>query len=495
MHSIGRDYNASHCQESIAIAKSIETLTLDTSMPKGLLELAATDEGILAFCESLAQRRTTKKLQTTAYFTDKDHIVSLCGSMSEENHRFVQEVVHNPHFLGRLWKQDVESILTGQKPLAGILYIEEEWVQIDLTNSCSPKTLYAKLFFSHVLADGHITDCCLTPGDRVEEVCNKHGAHFLEVDQNLKRNAFFSGFSTSNLLQMQSLAVPIATQNLDAKKINDLSKNIYATCTSITREELDAVLEEDMRKYRRTDRYNNVLPYAINCVTTGIEGQDINGSYIRSGNRVFIACQGPSDKTIDAFWQAVVHHGTLAVIALGPTTERQTEKFSDRYFIFDQPLTLTDGTRVEKTGIDTAIDWQFSIKARNKPDKILNHCIITRTFTLTSPNGTTTSVKHLHCPSWQDMMGGDPRVLTELINCIRATPDPHLPIVVHCSAGLGRTGTLIAGYDMHHQLTTSPEKPISLAATIMQHRHQRYGVVQSQEQIEMLLAYLAQQIL
>lgn len=505
MHSIGSGFNNPYYpqdepyQPKIEQAtKGLDVLTLEGSQesppPKGLLEVAATDKGIEAFCESLAQRRASKKLEATARFTDLDHIVSLCGSASEKNSAFVQETVNNPHFLGRLWRQDVESILAGQKPRAGILYIEEEWVPIDLTDSCSPKTLYAKLLFSFVGTQNEIVDCILAPGKGVEQVCTEQGAHFLEVDPSIKTNKFFSGFATSNLLRMQAALLPLKSICTDPASISGCAKNIFDVCASITREELDRVLEEDMRRYRRTDRYSNVLPYAINCVETGVEGQDINGSYIRSGNRLFIACQGPSDKTIDAFWQAVIHHGTQTVLALGPTFEGQTEKFSDRYFIFDGVLTLSDGTRLQKCGVDTAIDWQFLVKRRGGADRVINHCILTRTYELISPTGDKTTVKHHHCPTWQDMRGGDPRVLAELITCIEASTSPHVPIVVHCSAGIGRTGTLIAGYELHYQLVKCPEKPLALAATIMEQRHQRYGVVQSVEQVEMTIRYLAERI-
>lgn len=499
MNSIGGSFSTPYFipgdEQVQQVAQAVENLTLQTPQerapPKGLLSVAETDGGILAFCQSLAERRTSKKCQVAKYFTDSDHVVSLCGDASPENCAFVQETVQNPHFLGRLWRQDVEFILSGQKPNAGILYIDEEWVPTELNNSCSPKQLFAKLLFSFVGAGGDVVDFVLTPEVRVERVCKEQNAYFLEVDPSNTANKYFAGFAASNLLRLQALSMPAKIICQNPADIHTAAQCIFDMCAAITREELDLVLQEDMRVYRPTDRYNNIVPYTINCVGTGITGQDINGSYIRSGNRLFIACQGPRDNTIDAFWQAVIHHGTKTVIALGPALERTTEKFSDKYFMFDKSIVLSDLTCVQKCGVDTALDWQFTVKRKGKADMVINHCLISRTFELISPTGEKSTVQHLHCPTWQDMRGGDPRVLVELIKSIEATPCIDVPIVVHCSAGVGRTGTLIAAYEMHHQLANDPEKPLALASTIIEHRHQRYGVVQSNEQIEMLLAYIA----
>jgi protein tyrosine phosphatase len=466
--------------------------SLDGTAPKWLESVTAVDKGIVAFCQDLAKRRSLKKQNSNTRFSDMDHVQSICKIANEINSVFVQEIVNNPHFLGKLTQEDVTFILTEQQPHTGILYIEEEWIPTDLTDSCSPKTLYAQLKFSFINTNGSIVDIILAPGKSIESVCEDNSARFLEVDPHLKSNKFFNGFATCNLLLMQVLKVAPSDIYSNAKKIYSLTKTIHEACASVTREELDTVLADDLRRFKNTDRYTNVLPYAINCVETGVEGQDINGSYIRSGNRLFIACQGPSEHTVNAFWQAVVHHGTQTVIALGPSHERQSEKFSDKYFMLDTPLTLKDGTSIRKCGKDTALDWQFSIKKTGRPDTLLNHCIITRTFEIATPGLTKRTVKHLHCPTWQDMMGGDHRILVELIKSIEATPSKSTPIVVHCSAGIGRTGTLIAGYNVHHQFTTHPEKPIAPLATIMEHRHQRYGVVQSREQIEMILRYISE---
>ncbi|MBS0635645.1 MAG: dual specificity protein phosphatase family protein [Verrucomicrobia bacterium] len=412
-----------------------------------------------AFCFDLTARRTQKKAEVAALFTNDEHVESICGSLSQANREFVSNIVHNPHFLGSLCQRDVAFILKSQPANVAILYIEEQWIPRDLSDSCSPKDLDAKLKISFKDSSESITEIILQPGTNINSVSQT----FLKPDPLIQTNRFFQGFSQCNLLFMSAAAS---------------AKDIFDACESITQEEVNAFLQDGFRAHVTTDRYSDVRPYKKNCVNSC---QDINGSYVKAGNRLFIACQGPAEATVDAFWQTAIHHRTPLVIAIGPSRERHTEKFFEGCFSFNDCLTLTDGTKIVKSAPDRAIDWELATKTGEDP---IRHSIIIRTFTVGAQQ-----IRHLHCPTWRDMKGIDPKILTELIQLIGETPKDDGAIMVHCSAGIGRTGTLLAAVDIHHQHNSNPQKPLSLAATIMELRHQRYGLVQTVEQVHMLLGY------
>ena len=77
-------------------------------------------------------------------------------------------------------------------------------------------------------------------------------------------------------------------------------------------------------------------------------------------------------------------------------------------------------------------------------------------------------------------------------------------IVVHCSAGIGRTGTLIAIYNLMHTVRTlfnyitrtndpfAHEPRISIFGVVRRLREQRLSMVQSQSQYEFIYEYLNQ---
>lgn len=441
-------------------------------------------------CAAQSARRLKRRDDQLEGFVDAEHVLSLCGQESEAGSRWVKTIVNDLRFLGSLQKDDVERVLKCCNLCEAILYIEQERIPDNLFDSCSPTTLYAKFKYSYKDSVASIVTTELVPGQSVEQVATSNLLSFVTVDPEFAKNNHFDGYAKYNLILMQKLLANPQMHCSSRGELAKLAKEIADFSLLLTREELEIIVEGDLRPRVTTDRYSNVVPYSKNNVETGVLGQDINGSYIKAANRLFIACQGPRKDTSFAFWQAVAFHGTKTVIALGPSTERQSEKFYDKYFIFDGELTLSDGTSIQKIGAESWTTWDIVVTVENV-ERNSSHCIIKRTFEVILPNGTKNRVQHLHCPTWQDMMGGDPRVLSELVQSIETTENPKIPIVIHCSAGIGRTGTLIAAADSNYQLTINPQKPIALLATIMQLRHQRYGAVQSLPQIEMLLNFIA----
>ncbi|XP_034518726.1 tyrosine-protein phosphatase non-receptor type 20 isoform X6 [Ailuropoda melanoleuca] len=99
---------------------------------------------------------------------------------------------------------------------------------------------------------------------------------------------------------------------------------------------------------------------------------------------------------------------------------------------------------------------------------------------VTHETGSSHIVKHLQFTSWPDH--GTPASVDGFIKYVRYVRKSHLtgPILVHCSAGVGRTGVFLC-VDV---VFCAIEKnfPFNIKNIVTQMREQRYGMIQTKEQ-------------
>ncbi|XP_068211169.1 tyrosine-protein phosphatase 10D-like isoform X2 [Palaemon carinicauda] len=189
----------------------------------------------------------------------------------------------------------------------------------------------------------------------------------------------------------------------------------------------------DLAVNRPKNRFTNILPYDITRFklqpTDDEEGSDyINANYVSGHNspREFIVTQGPLPSTRDDFWRMVWESNSRAIVMLTRCIEKGREK-CDRYWPYDmQPVCYGD---IHVTIINERHfrDWNVSEFNVCKGD-------VYRV------------VRHFHFTTWPDF--GVPEPPQTLVRFVRAFRErvgsDQKPIVVHCSAGVGRSGTFIA---------------------------------------------------
>ncbi|XP_073327843.1 uncharacterized protein [Pagrus major] len=183
------------------------------------------------------------------------------------------------------------------------------------------------------------------------------------------------------------------------------------------------------------NRYNNVLPYDSSRVKLSIvHGSPyddyINANYMPGYNsrKEFIAAQGPLPTTVDEFWRMVWEKNVQTLVMLTRCNEQGRVK-CEQYW--DSGTKIYGDITVTTTSEIPLEDWtirDFDIKNVKTAE--------------------TRSVRHFHFTAWPDH--GVPET-TELLISFRHLVREHMnqysrhsPTVVHCSAGVGRTGTFIA---------------------------------------------------
>ncbi|CAL1544882.1 unnamed protein product, partial [Lymnaea stagnalis] len=182
-------------------------------------------------------------------------------------------------------------------------------------------------------------------------------------------------------------------------------------------------------KYK--NRYKNICPYDharvhLEADTTKMHGDYINASYSKGYNdeEKFIASQGPNKIILNDFVRMLSEQKVEKVVMLTNLTEEGKSK-CDPYWP-DEGETTFGEIRVRLAATQVFADYTI------------------RRLQLYVDSQPMHPVTQFHFTSWPDKgVPENPWALVDFEQRVAFTPTKR-PIVVHCSAGVGRTGTFIA---------------------------------------------------
>uniref|UniRef100_A0A7N6AWX5 Receptor-type tyrosine-protein phosphatase C n=1 Tax=Anabas testudineus TaxID=64144 RepID=A0A7N6AWX5_ANATE len=221
------------------------------------------------------------------------------------------------------------------------------------------------------------------------------------------------------------------------------------------------------------NRYVDILPYDHNRVqlTTGNgeAGCDyINASYIDGykESKKYIAAQGPKEDTVSDFWRMVWEQQSSIIVMVTRCEEGNRVKCAQYWPSPER---------------ETEIYEEFIVKLGSEdhcPDYIIRHLSLTNKREKNSER----EVTHIQFTSWPDHgVPGEPHLLLKLRRRVNAFKNFFSgPIVVHCSAGVGRTGTYMSIDAMMECLEA--EGRVDIYGYIVRLRKQRCLMVQVEAQ-------------
>lgn len=207
------------------------------------------------------------------------------------------------------------------------------------------------------------------------------------------------------------------------------------------------------------NRYSDVLANDTHrFVSKNIEY--INADVYDQGvNRKYILSQGPIKQHMHDFLSMIVDSSTSTIVCLCNHKEGSKLKY-DIYFDDTREL-IFNQFRVKVTTI---------IKKSHATIRIL--CI--------TKNNIEYFVNHIHYPHWPDH--GVPVNVKYFFNMYSEIKQDNRPLLVHCSAGIGRTGSFVVISELL-ELIKLGNYDINVISTIVKIRKFRAKIVQNAEQL------------
>ncbi|XP_072511476.1 receptor-type tyrosine-protein phosphatase R isoform X2 [Notamacropus eugenii] len=230
--------------------------------------------------------------------------------------------------------------------------------------------------------------------------------------------------------------------------------------------------EIDIPRHGTKNRYKTILPNPLSRVClkpknpTDSLSTYINANYIRgySGEeKAFIATQGPMINTVNDFWHMVWQEDSPVIVMI----TKLKEKNEKCVLYWPEKRGIYGKVEVLVLGVKECDNYTV----RNLTLKQGSH---------------TQHVKHYWYTSWPDHKTPDSaQPLLQLMLDVeedRIASTGRGPIIVHCSAGIGRTGCFIATSIGCRQL--KEEGVVDALSIVCQLRVDRGGMVQTSEQYE-----------
>ncbi|XP_046338646.2 receptor-type tyrosine-protein phosphatase H-like isoform X3 [Haliotis rufescens] len=227
---------------------------------------------------------------------------------------------------------------------------------------------------------------------------------------------------------------------------------------------------------KQKNRWVNVLPFDHSRVVLEVIDDDetsdyINASYMPGYNceNEYIASQGPLPGTVDDFWRMIWEKKVSIIVMVTPVKENGKVKCEEYWPAEVQEPKEYGDIVVENTSFSSLNTYNVTMfKLSNGQDKDVR------------------VVQHFHFLNWKDMSADVERSdILDFVRTVRShlRPDMEGPLVIHCSAGVGRTGTFIClDYLIQFIEKHGLSDTVDIYGLVMKLRNNRVLMVQTETQ-------------
>lgn len=233
---------------------------------------------------------------------------------------------------------------------------------------------------------------------------------------------------------------------------------------------------------RSRNRYRDVSPFDHSRIPLQLGSNDyINASLIsmEEAQRSYILTQGPLPNTCGHFWEMVWEQGTRGVVMLNRVIEKGSVKCAQYWPQKEEREAIFQDTNFKLTLISEDVKSYYTVRQLELENLSTQE---------------TREILHFHYTTWPDF--GVPESPASFLNFLFKVRESgclnseHGPVVVHCSAGIGRSGTFCLA-DTCLLLMSLRKDPSSVRIkdVLLDMRRYRMGLIQTADQLR--FSYLA----
>lgn len=228
---------------------------------------------------------------------------------------------------------------------------------------------------------------------------------------------------------------------------------------------------------RRLNRYRDVNPYDHSRIILKKQLTDsdyINANLVKldRAKRQYILCQGPLEHTVGHFWLMVWEQQSKAILMLNKIIEKKQIK-CHRYW------PKREGPKLELPDVGLTVEFLTAENYKNFSKRL---------FRVTDVESTKSrEVVQFHYTQWPDFgVPSSPIAFLQFLKQVRDSGvlDEHVgPPVIHCSAGIGRSGTFCLVDCCLVLIDKEGENKVSVQNILLELRKYRMGLIQTYDQL------------
>ncbi|XP_053280863.1 tyrosine-protein phosphatase non-receptor type 18 isoform X1 [Pleuronectes platessa] len=253
--------------------------------------------------------------------------------------------------------------------------------------------------------------------------------------------------------------------------------------STLMKRDLGLTTEAGARKENiKKNRYKDILPYdqtrvVLSLLTSDLDTDYINASVIEgaTADKRYIASQAPLSSTVTDLWRMIWQHDVKVIVMACREVEMGKKKCECYWAQLHQATTF----------------GPFTISSQGETHP--NEDVVVRALTVTYQQ-LSRSLTQYQFLSWPDHdIPYEAAGVLDLLERVRASQRTCTsPVLIHCSAGCGRTGVICALDYIYDLLVTKPiTTDFSIMKIVLELRRQRPSAVQTKDQYRFIFSSVA----